>query len=232
VYRNDGRGILLPALTGPIVFHKTTSDLIDAGWLSRPSIIMPQITGNVFGYRYQTIYNKSIVFNANRNKIGVTKIFEEVDQGHLSVAFFRNVAKHLPILRDMIFKKLDKSIVGEIHGITPGTKRIELLNKFRNHDLMLLLLSVGTSGEGFDLPGETEFGVNFVGGSSEIMIRQLLGRLLRKPRDPVLNDVDPSVEFRVRYLDFYDDTHRMMRDQSDNRMNIYKSEPAFKFRLL
>jgi len=226
-FRNDNRTYLLPALTGPIVYHKTTSEMIDSGYLAKPHIIMPNIAN--FTSRatyYQQIYNSCIINNTYRNKIGIEALVESAKKGNLAVGFVKNVQKHLPIIRNMLYSAFPKNQIGIIHGNVLSINRKRTLAEFASGDKRILLASVGTTGEGIDLPGITKVGVNFAGGCSEIMIRQMLGRVLRKPKTEN-GEIDVNKPFHVWWLDFYDRTHPEMERQSSIRYDIYASEPAF-----
>jgi len=229
-YRNDHRTLLLPALTGPVTIHRSTSQLIEAGWLAIPHIMMPVVSNFRSKIKwYNKVYSTCIINNNIRNLMGVNMLVHFAKKGHLSVGLFRNVRDHLPLLRDAIYRRIDKSKVGIIYGNVPLHRRQRILEQFADGDKMILLASVGTIGEGTDLPGETKLGVNFVGGCSEVATRQWLGRVLRKPKLSS-GEVQQDKPFKIRYIDPYDKTHEEMERQSQVRYDIYDSEPAFRVR--
>jgi superfamily II DNA or RNA helicase len=226
-FRNDNRTYLLPALTGPIVYNKTISEMIDSGYLSIPRITTPNIANFTSkATYYQQIYNSCIINNTYRNKIGIEALVESAKKGNMAVGFVKNVQKHLPIIRNMLYSAFPKNQVGVIHGSVLSINRKRTLAEFAAGDKMILLASVGTCSEGVDLSGDTKIGVNFAGGCSEIMIRQMLGRVLRKPKLEN-GEIDVNKPFHVFWLDFYDRTHPEMERQSSIRYDIYASEPAF-----
>ena len=232
-YRNDAKGFLLPALTGPICFHISASELIEMGYLARPTIYIAKITKPVSTARYwKAIEGRCILRNRCRNLLGVKTILNAVDQDRPAVGFVRSVSVQLPIIRRLLLKRLSRKDIGEIHGAVPGPKRGEILEEFQEGYKKVLLISIGTGGEGLDLSGEAKCGVNFLGGRSEIAARQMLGRLLRKPKDPNTNEVDITKPFNVLYLDYFDETHEWLEKHSINRMAIYESEEAFDVRRL
>jgi superfamily II DNA or RNA helicase len=229
-YRNDSRSLLLPAFSGPITMHKSTSEMINSGWLAIPHISMPKIMepdcSGCSKQRYNKLYSKTIIENVRRNQIGTEMLAYYAEKGCLSLGLFRNVAKHLPMLKSLLFRLVDPAKVGIIHGNIALSSRRKMLEDFANHDKLILLASCGTVGEGIDLPGETKLGINFVGGCSEILIRQMLGRMLRKPKNH-MGQVDQSKKFHISYIDFFDQTHPEMERQSQMRFDIYNSESAF-----
>jgi len=232
VFRNDPKNLLLPAITGPICEHISTSDLIREGWLAKPKIFVYKIEQPISRSKwYNAIYNRCVINNVNRNKIGITMAKKFYDKGERVVIFFKNISKHLPLLRRMLTNCIPSSDIGIIYGKTPMSDRTDILTKFSNGDIKVLLLSIGTSGEGLDLPGNIRCGINLCGGSSEIAIRQVLGRLLRKPKMKN-GEVDNSKSFSIYYIDFFDNTNDMLRKQSHTRLNIYKSEPEFDVKLV
>lgn len=228
-YRNDHRTLLLPALSGPITMHKSTSEMIDAGWLAIPHISMPKITKpgrhNLNKKWYHKLVELCIMANHHRNHIGCELLAHSAKQHKLSIGLFRGVAKHLPRLKKEIYRYLPKEAVGIIHGSVPLDKRRRILEGFANGDYLVLLASCGTVGEGIDLPGETKLGVNFVGGCSEVLVRQMLGRVLRKPKKG--HDINRDVPYHIHYIDPYDQTHEEMERQARVRYDIYNSEEAF-----
>jgi superfamily II DNA or RNA helicase len=229
-FRNDNRSLLLPALTGPIVIHYTTSDLITKGWLAKPTIIMPIIDNFKSKVTwYNAIYKSCIINNKLRNRICLEMLVESAKRGDLCVGLFKNVKDHLPLLKEMIYKMYPKEKIAIVHGSIPVDRRRKMIEKFSEGDKRILLASIGTTGEGIDLPGEVKVGVSFVGGTSEIMVRQALGRILRKPKMSN-GEVNPAKQFRITYYDPYDETHEEMKRQSQIRMDIYESEPEFSVR--
>jgi superfamily II DNA or RNA helicase len=151
---------------------------------------------------------------------------EPAKKGHLVVGFFRNVREHLPAIRHLLYGAFPKEQIGVLHGTVLSVNRKRVLSEFANGDKRILLASIGTTGEGVDLPGDTKVGVNYAGGCSEIAIRQLLGRCLRKPK---VNGVEIDIKkaFHVYWVDPWDGTHKEMERQSRIRHDIYSSEPAF-----
>lgn len=229
IMRNDNKQYLLPSLTGPIVCHISTSDLIKSGWLAEADIFIKRITKpKDIRERFSFgLYSKCIINNQRRNNIGLDILIESVKNNNLSVGFFRNVVKHLPYLSAYVYKYLRRKDVEIICGNTPGVMRSQILKRFKEGDIKLLLLSIGTSGEGFDLPGEAKCGVNFCGGTSEIVVRQMLGRLLRKPKNPKTNEVETDKAFNIKFLDFNDEMNPVLATHAENRIAVYKSENAF-----
>lgn len=227
IFRNDSRSLLLPAMTGPIVVHYTTSEIIDKGYLAVPNIIMPRIKKPlVYGHNMNYVYNKCIIDNQLRNRVGVELLVDAAKSGELCAGIFRNVQKHLPKLKSLLFKIYNPKKIAIIHGAVPSFRRKSLLKEFANGDKTILLASVGTTGEGIDLPGQTSVGVNFVGGASEISTRQMLGRFLRKPKQKN-GEVDTNMKYTIMYYCFYDMTNHIVERHSEIRYNTYDSESAF-----
>jgi superfamily II DNA or RNA helicase len=226
-FRNDNRTYLLPALTGPVVVHYTTSQMIDDGWLAVPHIAMPPIANfQSKAIYYQQIYRNCIINNSYRNKICVDAMVGPAKKGYPVVGFFRNVREHLPAIRNLLYSAFPKAKIGVLHGNVLSINRQRVLSEFASGEKIILLASVGTTGEGIDLPGETKVGVNFAGGCSEIAVRQLLGRCLRKPKLKN-NEINKEKPFHIWWIDPYDKTHDEMRRQSDIRYDIYNGEPSF-----
>lgn len=184
--RGDGRTLTLDGITGPIVFKKTVKEGVDEGYLAKPSFkIVKSKSVSTFSSkdanemnRKHLLYNPEVtervgklVNSAANAGMPVLVLIEEVEQ-------FTNL---LPYLRHK---------VGFAHGTLADNKDkvpVEyhksdvkaLVNEFNEGKLPVL---VGTScvAMGTDIR-PVKFLVYWQGGTSEIQVKQAIGRGTRKP---------------------------------------------------
>lgn len=185
--RNDGADMLLDGIVGPIVYHKTVREGVDEGWLAKPKFFM------------HTVGSPSRIIKKDPIKMNDIHIWKN-PQLHILAADLAN--KSVEVLGHQVlilishveqFKFLLPNLrfeVGFAHATLTKDNEIfvderfrksnpdELVAKFNAGGLPILIgtdcISLGTDIR----PVKTV--INLQGGSSEIQLRQSIGRGTRK----------------------------------------------------
>lgn len=181
--RSDGLGLLLEAITGPIIARMSVKDGVDQGYLSKPSFYMMQTTSPSPFYSRDAneMTRQHFFYNPEVNKMAAKIANKSVElQGHqvlILVDEFEQFAHLLPHLKHEvqfahggITSNNAESIPKEFHNSDP-TKLVE---EFNNKKFPIL---VGTSciSTGTDIRSVNTI-VFLMGGKSEVQIRQSVGR--------------------------------------------------------
>jgi superfamily II DNA or RNA helicase len=217
--RNDGLGIVLDGITGRIVLRKELRELVDEGYLARPSFKLVRV-------RARTSYNSPdpnqmtrhhLYYNETVNKIagelankfvGIMKrptliLVEELEQ-------FRELLPHLQHKVAFAHGPLDKAKKKLVPEEYHSKDNKALVDAFNRGEIPIL---VGTScvSTGTDIQ-VAEAGIYLQGGKSEIKVKQgAIGRFTRggfnghvvnpwtgqQKRDAIIVDfdvVDPDLE--------------------------------------
>lgn len=180
--RNDGSGLLLDAITGPIVFEMTVREGVDAGYLAKPKfrMVFAPSNGNFESNdpnemtRHHLFYNPKVAEHIGKlcnmsvaAKMPVLVLIEEVEQ----------FTKLLPHLRYQ---------AGFAHGTLNDDNRQKVPQEYWESDPNALVKSfnegkfsilVGTSciSTGTDVKA-VKFLIYWQGGKSEIQVKQAIGR--------------------------------------------------------
>ncbi len=181
--RADGAGMLLDAITGPIVFRMTVKEGVDQGYLAKPNFMVATVDSpsqymsddhmdmmNVHYYRNPTlakhaanITNKSIELLGHQ----VLILVEHVDQLQYLLPYFKH---EVGFAHGGLTKDNKDSVDPRFHLSDPDA----LVTRFNAGELPIL---VGTSciSTGTDI--QTPKTVIYLqGGQSEVKIRQAIGR--------------------------------------------------------
>lgn len=202
--REDGLGLLLQGITGPVVMTMTLRDGVDAGFLARPRFRMVRLhtstnfrTADILQMnRVLLMYNPEVLRRAAMIANGAVRA------GHQVLVLIDEIQQFVHL------RPLLKGPVAFAHGpTTPGVLAPEyqdsdptqLVKEFNAGEHPIL---VGTSciSEGTDTrPVKTM--IYLKGGKSEIDVRQSLGRCTRRVEGKTECNV---VDFDV-FIDGYDD---------------------------
>ena len=214
-WREDKKELMLEAGAGPIISHITISDLIRNNYLAKPHIHAIKVPPIMFSKRahYQEVYNKGITFNVDRNDAIALKAVDLSNYGPVYIHVKR--IEHGTILTNIINRKLSGRGSTDaifIHGKDKSSHRTEVLQKFRDGDLPILVSTL--LGEGVDLPNM--YGLILAsGGLSKTFVIQVMGRLLRISEKDI--------------VEFYDiaDQCKYLYDHFIERVSYYQKEPEF-----
>lgn len=184
--RNDGSGILLDAITGPIVFEMTVREGVDGGYLAKPIFHMIQAPSNgsfksddaVVMTRKHVFYNPAVTEHIGKLcnmavKAGMPTLvlIEEVEQ-------FTKLLPFLQVAPAFAHGTLNKTNRQDVPPEYWDSDPNDLVKKFNAGEIPLL---IGTSciSTGTDVRA-VQFLVYWQGGKSEIQVKQAIGRSTRK----------------------------------------------------
>lgn len=205
--------IWLKASCGPIRADVNMSDMIEEGWLVRPTFRLYRIDvpeGYTRRGWSKGLMDKLIFFNDARNE----KIAE------LARTYARAGKRVLIVTRrleqvDLLHRKLPNS--GFIIGEVPQHVREERMREFTSGAAPIMIGSIFR--EGVDVP-EIDVVINAEGGYDDKMTIQRLRNLT-----PFEGKTEAIV------IDFMDTTNKFFAKHSRARLKVYRSEPAFRIEL-
>lgn len=207
--------IWLRAVTGPILHRVSMKQLMDAGFLVQPQILMYPIDKPNLGERvsWQRALDKLLVNNQYRNA-AITDLVEDGTSQGRRVLVDTGRKDQMRAVHEML--KARRVRVRMIHGQTPSMERQNILAAFREGSIQAL---VGTVlGEGVDIP-ELDMVVNAEGQKSkEAAIQRMRNLTASEGKQEAL------------FIDFADLTHPKLREHSRQRMELYKSMRGFRLR--
>ncbi len=181
--RADGAGMLLDAITGPIVFRMTVKEGVDKGYLAKPNFLIAKIDSpsqymsddhmdmmNVHYYRNPVLAQHAAeITNRSIELLGhqVLILVEHVDQLQYLLPHFKH---EVGFAHGGLTKDNKDSVDPRFHASDPDA----LVERFNSGSLPIL---VGTSciSTGTDIRTPKTV-IYLQGGQSEVKIRQAIGR--------------------------------------------------------
>lgn len=205
--------IWLKAACGPIRADVNMSEMIEQGWLVRPTFMLYRVEapeGFAKTKWSQGLMDKLIFFNDSRNELIAKLAREWVRRGKLVLIVSRRLEQV-----DLLHRKLPKSgyIIGEVNQ----DEREEKLRDFATGRTPIMIGSIFK--EGVDIP-EIDVVINAEGGKDAKMTVQRLRNLT-----PYEGKTEAIV------IDFMDMTNKFFATHSRARLKVYRSEPAFNINL-
>lgn len=199
--RNDGSGVLLDAITGPIVYEMTVREGVDGGYLAKPIFHMIQAPSNgtyrsedaVAMTRHHVFYNDAVTQHIGKLcnmavKAGMPTLvlIEEVSQ-------FTKLLPYLQVAPAFAHGPLNKDNRGSVPEEFWESDPNDLVKEFNAKKIPLL---IGTSciSTGTDVKA-VQFLIYWQGGKSEIQVKQAIGRSTRKTPD---KDKCHIIDFWIR----------------------------------
>jgi len=219
-WRDDGKDILLSAVTGPRVVDIDASFLIERGFLVAPHIYFfetPPTRIPLFQQgKYQDVYKEFMVENQSRNQLILDKTIEAYNRFEKVLILVQQV-EHGKILQKALEE--DGVWVDYLSGKNTAVTRKEVINQFRQRSRSVL---IGSSilNEGVDLPEITVL-INAAGGKSSVQYYQKIGRALRLCDD----------KNRAIVIDFLDQGIRFMDKHARARIKIIRTESLYKLKI-
>ena len=205
-YDND----LLQGVTGNTLYKIGNQELIDAGYLSMPTIRIKRVSGGVYvpkmqaSKMYQQVYKKGVIFHENRNNM----IRDEIDKGpHPCLCLVAKV-EHAEALSGatgsiiLTGKASNDERAAAIAGVKAGKVKC--------------IIATAIFDEGIDLPNIRKV-ILAGGGKSIVKSLQRVGRGLRKAEG----------KDTVEIVDFFDEHHFFLKNHSKTRMKLWV-EQGFK----
>lgn len=206
-FREDGSDLLLEAATGPITYVKTARELVEAGFLVRPSIYL--IRTPIYGVRgetYRKVYDAGVINHAARN--GLIQYV---------VRLCRQQGRHTLILvKEDAYGKVLQGLLSDLEipyitGKTAGRKRERLLEEFRDKAFPALMATT-LADEGLDVPAIDALAL-CGSGKSDVKITQRAGRTMR---------LYPGKQDALIF-DFEDSHNRLLASHALQRANCLSS---------
>lgn len=207
--RPDGADMDMHGVLSEVVFKKTTSELIEEGWLVRPEITI--VRHEVKGWsklNYQAAYI-AIIEDPAFNKIVADIANEKIGEGKRTLVLVRR-KDHGDLLSRMI-----KGAV-YLSGDDSVEWRKSIVKQFTRKEI-LCIVATNIFGEGTDIPS-IEVLVNARCQKTEIQTKQGIGRALRKTEN----------KEKAEVFDFLIIGQKHLKQHSIERIQAYREEPAFR----
>jgi superfamily II DNA or RNA helicase len=217
-----GPGLRLLAMTGDIIFQRSTRDMIDRGVLAEPRlwfvpIDAPQLSSQT---PFATVYKEAVVDNFSRNR-EVGEIAKRFRDEKKSCLILVNRIRHGQLLCDLLDRAGLKTAF--VCGKVAQENREQIFHNLFSGKLDNVVAITAVVGEGTDLP-ELRALINATGGrgggdasKEDVSGRttiQILGRGLRRYPGKTVFD----------YVDFADQTHKFLRKASRDRLRTLRAE--------
>jgi len=211
-WRDTGDDILIEAVGGKKIFDLPASDLIADGWLVRPQIHFLEVpTLRGVGKKYQEVYKNYIVENEIRNDL-ILKATKKLVAAGKKVLILVVRVNHGSVLMEKLKEHLT---VAFLDGQKSSKQRLSTIQMMKRGELDVLIASK-IFDQGVDIP-ELDALVLAGSGKSSGRALQRIGRVIRK---------FPGKEKAI-VVEFFDNC-KFLRNHSEARINIYKTEPLFK----
>jgi superfamily II DNA or RNA helicase len=198
---------LLMGCTGDRLAHITSDQLIKAGYLTPPRVVMINMPDIGRPKSWPEVFDHAIVLNLNRNK----RIIEELDKCPKPALVMSSRLSHASILRRMA---INKGIsVPSVHcGATKNKDRTKGITDLQSGKINAIIATT-IYDEGLDIP-ELRTLILAGGGKSKVAALQKIGRGLRKA----------AGKHEVLIIDFCDQTGAILKRHSAARKKIWEEE--------
>ena len=212
-WRDDNADIMIEASMGHVAYRVSASDLIDRGYLVQPVIKMINIPSSkiIDNRSFDQIYKQEIVENEKRNNIIVDQVEKFMEMGVPTLILVKHI-RHGRILQKLIKERFGD--VDFLSGKDYADVRVRVINQMREGDIDLLIAST-IADEGLDIKRLSAV-ILAGGGKSSTRALQRIGRVLR-----------PYEGKKVAYVVDFNDQSKYLKDHSEKRKKIYKTERNF-----
>ncbi|HKZ00298.1 MAG TPA: DEAD/DEAH box helicase [Rhabdochlamydiaceae bacterium] len=209
--RADGSDMAMHGVLSNVIYTKTASDLIEAGYLVRPHIHIIKYDTPRRNCDYKTAYNL-IVQDYALNKIIADIAIDEIKREKQTLILVRR-KQHGEVLAELIPKAT------YLNGDDPLELREKVKKKFIEKKIPCLI-ATAIFGEGIDIPSINTL-INARFQKTEIQTTQGIGRALRK---------FPGKE-KADVYDFLLTGQKHLQSHSVERIMTYRREKSFKISL-
>lgn len=213
--------------TGKVISKISIGDVVDAGYLARPEIKYIKYPhhikrSDVRGLDYAKVYERDIAGNYDRNFL-VASIASNKYKLDKQVIIFVNRISQGKMLREMLVELfgIGENEVMFISGSHSEQQKKINLAMFAAGKFPIL---IGTSIIGEGLNFFCDCGINASAGDSDITAVQRLGRILRKKKPGLNEDVNISEDRFVEYWEVFDTKHIWFGGHSKSRYKIYAEQ--------
>lgn len=224
--RTDGKDMLMHGILSSVLYTKTTSELIDDGWLVPPfiTIIRYQVKG-WSRLNYREAYSKITTDNDFNTIVAGIAYEKAIIQKKRTLILVRR--KDHGALLENLMEDQATYLTGD-----DNFERREEVKKDFNSGRIRCLIATEIFGEGQDIPN-IDCLINARFNESEIQTKQGIGRALRLAEGA--KDYEDSVKRGKSMAEIYDFLiigQRNLTDHSVSRIKQYKSEPKFKIKVV
>jgi len=225
--RGDAGDAILVGSTGDVIFSLRAQDLSAAGLLATPLVEMlpihspvvdvtpPKFQFNAWkrqsahGTYYRQVYKYGISENETRNMAIASRVADELSKKRPTMVLVKLI-KHGHIIKECLASLgVDAEF---LKGDDPVAYRRELVTKFKSGIIDVLIAST-IFDEAVDIPNIQAL-VLAAGGASPIKAIQRVGRGMRAK----------GGENRLYVTDFLDLTHKLLKEHSLRRAEIYHAQ--------
>ena len=196
-------------LLGPIIGEFKINTAVDKKVLATPKI---KILKSPFNQRvkdtqsYQSVYQKGIVVNRQRNELIKDEVKSNVADNK-SCLIMVNKIEHGELISELLNEYNIENIF--IHGSTDGQERDNIKELLMDKKLLCVIATTIWK-EGINIPS-LDVIINAAGGKSEIAVFQAIGRGLRRT----------SEKGTVTIVDFFDPSHNYLIAHFGERFSLY-----------
>jgi superfamily II DNA or RNA helicase len=205
--RSSGDLMELVGVLSKIIFKKTTSELIQEGWLVKPRIVFHTYDLAAKRLNYKSAYSH-LTLESGINKLIASIANFKIAQNKQTLVLVRHKA-HGRLLRDLIPEAIYLS------GDDDEKYREDMKKAFIRKDIPCLI-ATSIFGEGTDIP-TIDVLINGRFEKTEIQTKQGVGRALR---------LAPG-KTEAEVFDFIVQGNKHTMNHSAERLKTYKSEPEF-----
>lgn len=211
--RTDGRDLVMHGVLMGTIFTKTTSELIEKGYLVRPEIFLVRYKARkLHRSNYKRAYD-GIIQDSDFNAL-VARITASCIGTDKQVLVLVRRIEHGEALSELIPEAV------YLNGEMDSEYRDEMKAKFNRKEIPCLI-ATEIFGEGIDIP-TVDCLINARLQKTEIQTRQGIGRVLRLSEGKT----------RATVFDFLIEGQKHLAEHSLERKSAYRSEPAFCIRVM
>ncbi len=214
-WRDTGDDILIEAVAGPKFCDINATKLIKMNYLVPPDIHfvnVPVMRG--VGKTYHEVYKNYIVENEERNNL-ILRAAEKLVAAGKKVLILVVRVQHGKNLMNMM---KDRYSVKFLDGAKSTKNRLDTIQDMKDGNIDILIASK-IFDQGVDIP-ELDALILAGSGKSSGRALQRIGRVIRKA---------PNKKKAI-VVEFFDNC-KYLRDHSEARIKVYKSEPGFKIKM-
>jgi len=208
-HKDKSKDMKIISYFGPIVHSISNKELIDKGFSSKPIITMVKGGDYIGDGTYKEEEEQGLIYNKTRNKIAMKRLKLMISKGRLPALIICRYHNHTEYIYKKIRKKFPELKVEYIHVNVKD--RLEKLNKFKMGEVDILVSSLLIK-EGKNLP-LVKYLQYLAGGSSAIVLLQVLGRLLRKHKSK-----------KLVWFDDFMDSGKYLKPHSKKRLKELKAQ--------
>lgn len=214
-WRDTGDDILIEAVSGPRICDISATKLIKQGYLVPPDIhfLDVPVMRNV-GKTYHEVYKAYVVENEDRNNL-IFKAAKKLVEAGKKVLILVVRVKH----GELLYEKLSEDFsVNFLDGAKSSKVRMAAIQDMKDGKTDILIASK-IFDQGIDIP-ELDALILAGSGKSSGRALQRIGRAIRKYKG----------KKKAIVVEFFDNC-KYLRDHSEARIKVYRSEPAFNLKI-